>query len=108
MALYCDTENGFRVMFMPHRDLMPEGHAQVTLTIDSAKPVLMEGDAFGDETTDVVTVHDNGRLQKALSTAHHVVVGFRNSDGRRAGDDDFTFGDLAAERPTLMKVCPIR
>jgi hypothetical protein len=108
MSLYCDTENGFRVMFMPRRALMPEGPAQITLTIDNAKPVVMEGDAFGDETTDVVTVHDNGRVQKALSTAHHVVARFRNANGQQAGEDDFTFGDLAAERPTFMKVCPVR
>jgi hypothetical protein len=25
-----------------------------------------------------------------------------------AGDDAFTFGDLSAERATLMKVCPVR
>ena len=74
MALYCDTENGFRVMFLPNRALMPEGPAQITLTIDSGKPVVMEGDAFGEETTDVVTVHDNDRIQKALSTARHVAV----------------------------------
>src|SRR4051812_26473612 len=53
LALYCDTENGFRVMFMPHRALMAEGPAQLSLTIHGAKPVVMEGDAFGDETTDV-------------------------------------------------------
>jgi hypothetical protein len=108
MALYCDTENGFRVMFMPRRAMMPEGPAQITLTIDSAKPVVMEGDAFGDEATDVVTVHNNERVQKALSTARHVVAQFRNGDGRQTGEDDFTFGDLAAERATLMKVCPVR
>ena len=39
IELYCDTETGFRVMFMPHRDLMPEGPSQVTLTIDDAKPL---------------------------------------------------------------------
>ena len=108
MALYCDTENGFRVMFMPNRALMPEGPAQITLTIDSAKPVVMEGDAFGEETTDVVTVHDNDRIQKALSTARHVAVRIRNSAGQEAAQEDFTFGDLSAERPTLMKVCPVR
>jgi hypothetical protein len=108
MSLYCDTENGFRVMFMPRRALMPEGPAQITLTIDSAKPIVMEGDAFGDQTTDVVTVHDNDRIQKALSTAHHVAVSIRNGAGQEAAVEDFTFGDLSAERSTLMKVCPVR
>lgn len=108
MALYCDTENGFRVMFMPNRALMPEGPALITLTIDNAKPVVMEGDAFGDETTDVVTVHDNDRIQKALSTARHVAVRIQGSAGQEAAQDDFTFGNLSAERTTLMKVCPVR
>ena len=108
MALYCDTENGFRVMFLPRRALMSEGPAQITLTIDSAKPVVMEGDAFGEETTDVVTVHDNDRILKALSTARHVAVRFRNRANQEVAAEDFTFGDLAAQRATLMKVCPMR
>lgn len=108
MALYCDTENGFRVMFLPHRAVMAEGPAQVSLTIDGAKPIVMEGDAFGDETTDVVTVHNVSRIQAALSTARHVAVRFRNSAGQQAADEDFTFGDLTAQRMMLMKVCPIR
>jgi len=107
MALYCDTENGFRVMFLPNRALMPEGPAQLTLTIDGAKPLTMAGDAFGEETTDVVTLHDSDRIQTALSNARHVAVGFRNSAGQPAGDEAFTFGDLTAQRPTLMKVCPL-
>jgi hypothetical protein len=107
MALYCDTDNGFRVMFLPHAALMPEGPAQVTLTIDGARPITMAGDAFGDDTTDVVTVHNVSRLQAVLSTARHVSVRFRNSAGQQAADQDFTFGDLEAERPTLMKVCPL-
>src|SRR5689334_939301 len=63
MALYCDTENGFRVMFLPHRTLMPEGPGQISLVIDDARPVVMTGDAFGDDQTDVVTLHDSGRIQ---------------------------------------------
>jgi hypothetical protein len=107
MMLYCDTDSGFRVMFLPHRALMPEGSGQVTLTIDGAKPVTLNGDAFGDDTTDVVTVHDTARVQRALSMAHRVTAHFLGVDGK-AGDDAFTFGDLAAERATLMKVCPVR
>jgi hypothetical protein len=107
MQLYCDTESGFRVMFMPHRNLMPEGSARLILTIDDAKPLALEGDAFGDDTTDVVTVHDTDRIQRALSTARHVTVHFADVDGAR-GDDAFTFGDLSAERATLMKVCPVK
>ena len=107
MALYCDTENGFRVMFLPHRTLMPEGPGQLTLIIDGAKPVTMQGDAFGDDTTDVVTVHDTNRIQNALSRAHHVAVKFQIGP-TQVGEDAFTFGDLAAQRDTLMKVCPVR
>ena len=107
MSLYCDTENGFRVMFIPHRNLMAEGPAQLTLTIDDGKPLILGGDAFGDDTTDVVTVHDSDRIQTALSRAHHVAVKFQNGPAP-AGDDAFTFGDLGAERDTLMKTCPVK
>ena len=107
MTLYCDTENGFRVMFMPHRALMPEGPLRMVLAIDDAKPLTVEGDAFGDDTTDVVTIHDTDRIQAQLSRAHHVAVKFQVGPND-VGNDAFTFGDLAAERSTLMKVCPVR
>src|ERR1700761_3196151 len=64
MTLYCDTETGFRVMFLPHRALMPEGPSRIILTIDTAAPIALTGDAFGDDTTDVVTLHDNARVQR--------------------------------------------
>ena len=108
MALYCDTENGFRVMFLPQRALMSEGPVQLTLAIDGAKPIVMKGDAFGEETTDVVTLHNSDRIQTLLSNARHVAVSFRNGAGQPAADEAFTFGDLTAQRPTLMKVCPVR
>jgi hypothetical protein len=108
MALYCDTDNGFRVMFMPHRALMAEGPARVMLSIDGAQPVSMEGYAFGDEVTDVVTLHNVSRIQAALSTAFHVTVQFRDSAGQEAATEDFRFGDLTAQRPALMKLCPVR
>jgi hypothetical protein len=107
MALYCDTESGFRVMFLPHRALMPEGPSRIILTIDDARPVVMDGDTFGDDQTDVVTVHDTNRIQAALSRAHHVAVKFQYGP-TPVGDDAFTFGDLGAQRDTLMKVCPVR
>jgi hypothetical protein len=106
MSLYCDTETGFRVMFLPHRALMPEGPSRVSLSVDGAKPIVLGGDAFGDDTTDVVTVHDSGRIQKVLSTARHITAHFIGADGK-ASEDAFTFGDLAAQRDTLMKVCPV-
>ena len=107
MQLYCDTESGFRVMFMPHRNLMPEGSARLVLTIDDAKPLNLDGDAFGDDSTDVVTVHNTGRIQRARSTARHVAVHYLGIRGG-SGDDTFTFGDLSAERATLMKICPVK
>ena len=107
MMLYCDTESGFRVMFLPHRALMAEGPAYVVLTIDDAKPVTLRGDAFGDDDTDVVTVYDTARVQRALSSAHHVAVHFQGGNGQ-SGDDSFSFGDLGPGRPTLMKVCPVK
>lgn len=106
MALYCDTDNGFRVMFMPHRALMPEGPGHIIMTVDGAAPMILEGEAFGDDTTDVVTVHDSGRIQKALSEAHRVAVRFQYG-ASQVGEDVFTFGDLKAERPALMKTCPV-
>jgi len=107
MELYCDTENGFRVMFMPHRALMPEGPARLVLTIDDAKPVTLNGAAFGDDDTDVVTVYGTARIQGALVNGRHVTAHFLGGEGK-TGDDAFTFGNLAAERTTLMKVCPVR
>src|SRR5215475_2304779 len=101
MELYCDTDNGFRVMFLPHRALMPEAPGQVTLSIDGAKPLTLNDDAFGDSATDVVTVHDTGRIQAALSVAHQVAVQFHYGP-TLVGQESFTFGNLAAERGTLM------
>src|ERR1044072_4963917 len=69
MQLYCDTETGFRVMFMPRRALMPEGPSRNILTIDGAAPIALTGDAFGDDTTDVVTLHNNSRVQRVLASA---------------------------------------
>jgi len=106
MELYCDTENGFRVMFLPHRALLPEGPGQVSLAIDDAKPVALKADAFGDDNTDVVTVYDTAKVQRALAGAHHVIAHFLGGGGK-AGEDAFTFGDLAAQRDTMMKVCPL-
>ena len=106
LTLYCDTETGFRVMFLPHRALMPEGPGQVSLTIDGAKPVTLNDDAFGDDTTDVLTVHDTDRIQAALSRAHHVVARFQYGP-TAVGEDAFTFGNLESDQATLMKVCPL-
>ncbi len=86
MELYCDTENGFRVMFLPHRDLIPEGPSRVTLTIDNAKPIILDGDAFGDDDTDVVTVRDSDRVERALANAHHVSAHFLGGEGK-TGDN---------------------
>jgi hypothetical protein len=107
MEIYCDTENGFRVMFLPHRALIPEGPGQVTLSIDDAKPVILKADAFGDDNTDVVTVYDTAKIQRVLATAHHVIARFLGGGGK-TGEDAFTFGDLAAQRDTLMRVCPVK
>jgi hypothetical protein len=106
MQLYCDTETGFRLMFIPHRALMPEGPGQVILTIDGAKPVTLNDDAFGDDTTDVVTVHDTDRIQAALSRAHHVVARYQYGP-TTVGEDAFSFGNLESEQANLMKVCPL-
>ncbi len=107
LELYCDTDSGFRVMFLPHRALVPEGPARITLTIDNAKAVVLDGDAFGDDSTDVVTVHDTAHIQNAITSAHRVSVHYLGGDGK-SGDDAFTLGDLGAQRATLMKVCPLR
>jgi hypothetical protein len=107
MELYCDTESGFRVMFLPHHALVPEGPSQVTLTVDDAKPIILNADAFGDDNTDVVTVYDTAKIQRALASAHHVTAHFLGGGGK-TGDDAFSFGDLTNQRDTLMKVCPLK
>lgn len=107
LALYCDTESGFRVMFLPDSPLIAEGPARITLAIDNDPPLVLTGDAFGDDKTDVVTIHDSTRVQRGLSGAHRVAAHFVGADGR-GSDAVFTFGDLATERETLMKVCPVK
>jgi hypothetical protein len=108
MSLYCDTRDGFRVMFFPHRVAMTQGTGKVILTIDNAAPVTLVANAFGDDAkdTDVVTVTNVGRIEDALSTATHVAVrfvGYDNSTSEAA----FTFDGLAAQKATLLKVCPL-
>lgn len=109
MNLYCDSRDGFRVMFFPHRLAMTQGTGKVILTIDNAAPVTLVANAFGDDAkdTDVVTVTNVGQIEEALSIASHVAVrfvGYDNSTSQSA----FTFDGLAAEKATLMKVCPVR
>ena len=108
MNLFCDSRDGFRVMFFPHRLAMTQGTGKVILTIDKAAPVTLVANAFGDDAkdTDVVTVTNVGPIEEALSTASHVAVrfvGYDNSTSEAA----FTFDGLAAEKATLMKVCPV-
>jgi hypothetical protein len=108
MNLYCDSRDGFRVMFSPHRLAMTAGSGHIVLTIDGGQPVTLTANAFGDDAkdTDVVTVYDTGRIEEALSSATHVAVrfvGYDNSTSEAA----FTFAGLAAEKATLLEVCPI-
>ena len=85
---------------IPQSFLMQPSELASTLK-SGPKPVILQGDAFGDDTTDVVTVHDTDRIQAALSRAHHVAVKFQYGP-TQVGEDAFTFGGLAAERATLM------
>ncbi|MBN9589769.1 MAG: hypothetical protein BGN85_12775 [Alphaproteobacteria bacterium 64-11] len=106
LSLYCDTENGFRVMLMPHQALMPEGPAQISFRIDDGAPVTLSGNAFGDDTTDVVTVYGTAHIQPALAAARHVAIHY--AGGGASGDLGFTFAGLAAGEPQVMKICPVR
>lgn len=106
MNLYCDIRDGFRVMFSPHRLAMTEGRGKVIMTIDGKPPVTLTANAFGDDTTDVVTVYEADRIEKALATASHVAVQFIGYDARMS-QSAFTFDGLAADEPTLLKVCPL-
>jgi hypothetical protein len=108
MNLYCDSRDGFRVIFSPHRLAMTAGSGHIVLTIDGGPPVTLTANAFGDDAkdTDVVTVYDTARIEEALSAATHVTVrfvGYDNSTSQTA----FTFDGLAAEKATLLGVCPI-
>jgi hypothetical protein len=54
----------------------------------------------------VVTVRDSDRIENALASADHVTVkfvGYDNSGSEAA----FSFDGLAAEKQTLLKVCPL-
>lgn len=107
MELFCDTENGFRVMFIPHRALIPEGPSQVTFIIDGRKPIALNAAAFGDDDTDVVAVYESQKVERLLSDAHHAVVKFSGQDSK-TGEDAFTFGNLVSQRGILLKVCPVK
>ena len=104
--LYCDNRDGFRVMFSPHRLAMTEGTGKIIIAIDGAAPVTLPANAFGDDTTDVVTVRDSDRIEIALASASHVGVTFIGYDNSTS-QSSFTFEGLAAEKPTLLKVCPV-
>jgi hypothetical protein len=108
MDLYCDNRDGFRVIFSPHRLAMTAGSGHVVLTIDANAPVTLVANAFGDDAkdTDVVTVYDTARIETALSTAGHVAVKFIGYDNSTS-ESAFTFEGMAAEKDTLLKVCPI-
>ena len=107
LQLYCDADNGFRVMFLPRRALLEEGPARIALAIDAAKPVVLDGQAFGDDLTDVVTLLGSVRIQKQISNARRVTAHFQGVAGQ-SGDDAFTLGDLSAQNVLLTKLCPIR
>jgi hypothetical protein len=104
LQLYCDAQNGFRVMFLPGRPLLEEGPARITLVIDASKQIVLDGQAFGDDQTDVVTVLDSARIQKQISTARRVKAHFQGLAGH-SGDDAFTLGALSGHNALLMKVC---
>ena len=108
MNLYCDSRDGFRVMIFPHRLAMTAGTGKVILRIDNAAPVTLVANAFGDDAkdTDVVTLTDVGQIEEALSTASHVAVRFVGYDNSTS-EIAFSFEGLAAEKATLLKVCPI-
>lgn len=106
LSLYCDTDNGFRVMLMPHQALMPEGPARITLRIDGGAPVHLDASAFGDDSTDVVTLYGTAPVQAALAGARHVTLAY--DGGGKSGALDFTFQGLATGQPGVMKLCPLR
>jgi hypothetical protein len=106
MNLYCDTRDGFRVMFTPHRLAMTAGTGHVILTINGQAPVTLTANAFGDDETDVVTVYEADKIENALSTASHVAVKFIGYDNTTS-QSAFTFDGLEAEKQTLLKICPV-
>ena len=83
MELYCDTESGFRVMFLPHRDHSLKV-SRITLTIDDSRPVILDGDDFGDDDTDVVTIRGQWKDRACLMCAscHGALSGRRRQDRR--------------------------
>jgi len=104
--LYCDMRDGFRVMFTPHRLAMREGTGKIIIAIDEAAPVTLPANAFGDDITDVVTVRDSDKIENALASGTHVRVTFIAYDNSTS-QSAFTLEGLAAEKQTLLKVCPV-
>ena len=107
LELYCDADNGFRVMFLPRRALLDEGPARIALRMDATKEVVLEGQAFGDDQTDVVTVLDTARIQEQVAKAHRLTVHYQGAAGL-AGEDTFTLGDLSAQNALMMQFCPMK
>jgi hypothetical protein len=104
MELFCDTDNGFRVVFEPKKSVMAEGPGVVVFKIDGKSPVALNANAYGDDDTDAVVVLDTIKVESALTTAKHVAVHFHGIDS--SGDSSFTFDDLASQRDVVLKLCP--
>lgn len=106
MSLYCDTSNGFRILIFPKRFVLSEGVTKITLKIDDRPVVTMDANAFGDDDTDVVVPLNTDLVERALGQAHHVVVHY-GPPGVPAADVSFSFENLAANEPAVLKVCPL-
>jgi hypothetical protein len=106
MSLYCDTSNGFRILILPKRFVLTEGETRITLKIDDRPPVTMNANAFGDDDTDVVVPLNTDLVERALGKASHVTVHY-GPPGVPASDVSFTFENLAADQPAVLKVCPL-
>jgi hypothetical protein len=106
MSLYCDTSNSFRILITPKRFVLTEGETKITLKIDDRPPVTMNANAFGDDDTDVVVPLNTDLVERALARASHVTVHY-GPPGVAAADASFTFENLAADQPAVLKVCPL-
>jgi hypothetical protein len=86
--------------------VLTEGVTKITVKIDDNAPVTMNANAFGDDDTDVVVPLNTDLVERAIGAARHVTVHY-GPPGVPAADVSFTFDNLAAGQPGVMKVCPL-
>ncbi len=108
LSLYCDTSNRFRIIIFPNRYVLSEGVTSIVFKIDDRKPIVMQANAFKENSddTDVVVPINTDPVERAIIGAKKVSLHY-GPPGEPAAEASFTFGNLAAGQADVLKVCPV-